>query len=311
MVTCMKSARWTGSTFQVDDLEQQEPGPGEISVRVAACGVCVTEVHFVDGYYDSRSFDIPPRMGHEFGGIVEAVGAGVDLEPGTLVGAFGAMGGFGEVAVGRADYFRPVAPDLPPHLSAFLEPVAACANAVLRARIPLGATVLVTGAGSNGLIIAQLARRAGAARLIISEPDAARRSAALELGADASIDPSVTPIREALEGEPIDVAIDSTGFVPALTDCLAAVKKDGTVVMFGVARETARLEIPLLDFHLRDTTFVASMGASAEASNASAALLASLDLEPIISHRYTVHQLNDAFETARTGAGLKVFVFPD
>jgi 2-desacetyl-2-hydroxyethyl bacteriochlorophyllide A dehydrogenase len=306
----MRSAQWTGSTFQVDELAHPEPGPGEISVRVAACGVCVTEVHFVDGYYDSRSFDIPARMGHEFGGVVEAVGPGVDLAPGTLVGAFGAMGGFGEVAVAPADAFRRVSPDLPPHLAAFLEPVAACANAVIRARIPLGATVLVTGGGSNGLIITQLARRAGAARVVVSEPDPGRRAAALELGADMGVDPSATPIREALDGEPIDVAIDSTGFLPALSDCLAAVKKDGTVVMFGVSRESARLELPLLDFHLRDTTLVASMGASDEASRASGALLGSLDLEPIVSHRYSLDQVNDAFETARTGAGLKVLVFP-
>jgi len=306
----MRSAQWTGSAFEVEELVPAEPAPGEISVRVAACGVCVTEVHFVDGYYDARAFDIPPRMGHEFGGVVEAVGAGVDIEPGTLVGAFGAMGGFGEVAVGRADLFRVVSSDLPPHLSAFLEPVSACVYAVRRARIRLGATVLVTGAGSNGLIILQLARRAGAARVIVSEPDPARRAFALELGADVALDPSETPIREALEGERVQVAIDSTGFVPALTDCLAALAGDGTAVMFGVSRNTARLELTLLDFHLRDLTLVASMGADDAASISSAALLPKLDLEPIISHRFSLNELDDAFAVARRGAGQKVLVFP-
>src|SRR5688500_4835962 len=131
-----RSAEWTGTDFRIDDLPLPEPGPGEIRVDVAACSVCLTEVHQVDGYYDT--FTIPGRMGHEYGGRVTAVGPGVDgFTVGMSVGAIGAFGGFGETVVAPAEKFLPIPDSVPIQHACFVEPVACCVKAVRRGRIPL------------------------------------------------------------------------------------------------------------------------------------------------------------------------------
>src|SRR5207249_9147514 len=112
---------------------------------------------------------------------------------------------------------------LPPYYGCFLEPVACCLYAVRRGAIPSGGTVLVTGAGSNGLIIVQLARVLGAGTVVVSEPDAERRGLALSLGADEAFDPLTTSPAEALGGRDVEVAIETAGNPTALQNCLDAV----------------------------------------------------------------------------------------
>jgi threonine dehydrogenase-like Zn-dependent dehydrogenase len=306
----VRSARWNGDSFQVDQLGLPEVADGDVMVRVTACGVCLTEVHFVDGYYDE--IGIPSRLGHEYAGVVEAVGSAVtDIEVGMHVGAFGAMGGFSEVTVGPADEFRVVSPTVPLQLASFLEPVSCCVYAVRRGRIPPAGTVMIFGAGSNGLIMLQLVRGYGAARTIVSEPDPGRRALALQLGADVVIDPSCESLSGRLDGEVVDVAFDTTGRPEVLGDALDVIGPDGVVVMFGVSRDATRFELPLLTFHRRGAALIPSYGADPAAGSTAAGLLRSLELGPLISHRFRLDELPAAFDIARRGAGLKVLVVHD
>jgi threonine 3-dehydrogenase len=166
-------AEWADGGFAVRTVPLVPPGPGEVQVRVAACSVCLTEVHFTDGYYDE--LDAPARLGHEYCGVVTAAGPDVTSPAvGTLVAGFDTFGGFGEVVTAAAGLFVPLPAGLPADRGCLLEPVACCGYAVRRGAVPAGATVLVTGAGSNGLLIAQLARAAGAGRVLVSEPDPRR-----------------------------------------------------------------------------------------------------------------------------------------
>jgi L-iditol 2-dehydrogenase len=285
------------------------PGPGEAQVRVLACSVCLTEVHFTDGYYDE--LDAPARLGHEYCGVVTAVGPGVtSLAEGDLVAGFDAFGGFGEMVTADALLFVPLPSGLVPDRGCLLEPVSCCVYAARRGAIPAGATVLVTGAGSNGLLIMQLARKAGAGRVIVSEPDAQRRGQALALGADHVVDPSAGPLAEALRAEVIAVAFESAGNPAALDDCLSAVADDGRMVMFGVHRGTAVLRLPLYGFHFRNLSLVGSFGADRQAATQAAGLLGELDLDGLISHRFGLADIGAAFDVARSGAGLKVIVYP-
>ena len=158
---------------------------------------------------------------------------------------FDAFGGFGEVVTAAAELFVPLPAGLPADRGCLLEPVSCCVYAVRRGAVPAGATVLVTGAGSNGLMIAAVARKAGAGRVIVSEPDARRRGLALALGADEALDPAGGSLTEALRDEVISVAFESAGSPAALQDCLDVVADDGRVVMFGVHRDTAMLRLPL------------------------------------------------------------------
>lgn len=304
-----RAAEWTADGFQVRSFPFAPPGPGEVQVRVAACSVCLTEVHFIDGYYDELA--APARLGHEYCGVVAAVGPGVTSPaPGQLVAGFDAFGGFGEVVTAAAGLFVPLPDGLSADRGCLLEPVSCCAYAVRRGAVPPGATVLVTGAGSNGLLITQLARQAGAGRVIVSEPDPRRRGQALALGADDVLDPAAGPLAQALGGDVIGVAFESAGSLGGLRDCLDAVADDGRVVMFGVHRDTSILRLPLYGFHYRNLTLIGSFGADRQAAEQAAALLPGLDLDPLISHRFGLDHIGAAFDAARSGAGLKVIVYP-
>jgi len=305
-----RSAEWTAAGFRVRSVPLAPPGPGEVQVRVSACSVCLTEVHFTDGYYDELA--APARLGHEYCGVVSAVGPGVtSLISGDLVAGFDAFGGFGEVVTAAAELFVPLPDCVPADRGCLLEPVSCCVYAVRRGAVPAGATVLVTGAGSNGLLITQLARAAGAGRVIVSEPDARRRGQAMALGADDVVDPADGPLTESLRDEVIGVAFESAGSPVALRDCLDVVADDGRVVMFGVHRDTAMLPLPLYGFHFRNLSLIGSFGADRQAAEEAAALLPVLDLETLISHRFGLDEITAAFDAARSAAGLKVIVYPD
>jgi threonine dehydrogenase-like Zn-dependent dehydrogenase len=303
------AAEWTGSEFRLTDVPAALPGDGEVRVRVAACAVCLTEVHFIHGFYDE--LDAPPRLGHEFAGVVDAVGPGVTgLAAGDPVAGFGVFGGFAGMATGPEAMFQPLPPGLDPEAGCFLEPVSCCLQAVRNGRVPAGATVLVTGAGSNGLLIAQILRRQGAGRTIVSEPGARRRALALELGADEVLDPVTARLADALDGAVVNVAFETAGSLPALRDCIDVLADAGRVVVFGVNRDTEVLNVPVYRFHRRNLSLITSFGAERADAAAAAELLPSLALEPLISHRYQLTEIAAAFDAARTGAGLKVLVYP-
>lgn len=305
-----RAAEWTAAGFRIGEFPLARPGPGQVRVRVSACSVCLTEVHFTDGFYDELA--APPRLGHEYCGVVEAVGSGVTgLAEGALVAAFGSFGGFSEVVTEPAGLFVPLPAGLAAERGCLLEPVSCCVYAVRRAAVPAGASVLVTGAGSNGLLITQLARHAGASRVIVSEPDPRRRELALALGADEAIDPAAGPLAEALRGAVVGVAFESAGSPAALRDCLDVVADYGRVVMFGVHRDTAALPLSLYGFHFRNLSLIGSFGADLDAAAQAAALLQELDTEALISHRFGLDDIAQAFDAARCGAGLKVIVYPD
>lgn len=130
----MRTAIWTGGRqFVIEDRPEPHPGPGEVRVRVAACGVCLTEVHSIDGLLVHIP---PPRlMGHEYGGVIDAVGEGVDgLDVGTPVACAGRTG-YAEQSVLRTDQVYPLQPGVPVEHGAFLEPMLCCATAVQQARL--------------------------------------------------------------------------------------------------------------------------------------------------------------------------------
>src|SRR5439155_14318389 len=172
---------WTGAkTFRLEQRSLPEPGPGQVRVAVHACGVCMTEVHSLEGYFTIR--EPPMVLGHEWGGVVEAVGSGVaDIAIGTPVAGAG-MGGYADHAVVSADRVFPLPAGVPLDEAAFVEPLACLIRAVENGPIQPGSSALVTGAGPMGLVLLQLVQRAGAG-VLVSEPAAARRELALRLGA--------------------------------------------------------------------------------------------------------------------------------
>jgi L-iditol 2-dehydrogenase len=257
----------------VAELPTPSPGAGEVLIRVAACGICGSDVHGYDGSSGRR---IPPIvMGHEAAGVVAAVGEAVTgyragdrvtfdstvycgvcefcqrgevnlcdnrQVVGVSCGDYRRAGAFAEyVTVPERILYR-----LPEDLSfadaAMLEAVSVAIHAVRVAEVAGGETALVIGAGMIGLLILQAARASGCSRIFVTDVDATRLELARSLGADAVIQGSVTEssdesltsrIVQLTNGHGVDVTFEAVGRPETVAGAIDCTRKGGTVALVG------------------------------------------------------------------------------
>jgi L-iditol 2-dehydrogenase len=277
----MKAARLNAiGQMRIEDVAKPTAGPGEILVRVEAAGICGSDRHMFAGEYPTA---LPVTLGHEFCGIVEAVGPGagriavgsrVTCDPNiacghcpacrlgrpnlchnlTAIGVF-RDGGFAEyAAIPEAQAFElPMA--LSPLHGAFSEPLACCLHGLDVARIKPGDAVAIFGGGVIGLLMVELARLAGATTVILSTRQAPRRALALELGATHVVDPSageaVASIKAILPGG-VDVTLECAGVPETFRQSIAATRRGGAVVIFGVMPKGEIVGIEPFDLLFRE-----------------------------------------------------------
>ncbi len=263
--------------LELVDVPQPSPGSGEVLIRVAACGICGSDVHGYDGSSGRR---IPPIvMGHEAAGVVAEVGAGVhSWRPGDRV-TFDSTVSCGECAFCRrgdvnlcerrevlgvscGEYRRAGAfaeylivperilyalPDAMPFAeAAMLEAISVALHAVRMAGVQGGETALIVGAGMIGLLTLQAARIAGCSRVLVADIDATRLRMAEVLGADEVLQLSGAEMsREVLRrtAAGVDVALEAVGREETVTAAIESVAKGGTVVLIG--NISPRVSIPL------------------------------------------------------------------
>jgi len=259
--------------LEVTNVDAPVPGPQDILVQVAACGICGSDVHGYDGSSGRR---IPPVvMGHEAAGVVAAVGSEVtEFAAGDRVtfdstvycgicefcqrgevnlcndrqvvgvscGEFKRAGAFAEyVAVPARIAYR-----LPDALgfaeAAMLEAVSVALHAVRVAELEGGETALVIGAGMIGLLVLQAARVGGCSRVLVADIDATRLRLALEMGADEALEFSdaelVREVMRLTKGRGVDVVFEAVGRGETVAGAIDCVRKGGTVTLVGnIARE--------------------------------------------------------------------------
>jgi L-iditol 2-dehydrogenase len=264
--------------LDIADLPAPVPGVDEILVRVAACGICGSDVHGYDGTSGRR---IPPIvMGHEAAGVVEAAGSGVTkFKPGDRVtfdstvycgqcefclqgdinlcnnrqvigvscGDFRRAGAFAEYVVvpQRITYHLPE--ELEFQEAAMLEAVSVALHAVRVSEMKGGETALVIGAGMIGLLTLQAAKAAGASQVLIADIDRSRLERAEKLGADATLLLSGTELVEEIlrrtGGRGVDLVLEAVGRDETIAASIASVRKGGTVTLIG--NISPQVKIPL------------------------------------------------------------------
>lgn len=310
----MRQLMWLGgATQQLQDCPTPEPGPEEVRVRVHACGVCMTEVHYAEGLFPTP-VPAPFVWGHEWSGTVEAIGSAVtSVAVGAAVSGSG-RGGFAEQMVLPAENVVPLPPGVPLDAGIFVEPLACCYASVQAAGPVEGMTALVTGAGPMGQMVAQLTRLAGA-RVLVSDPDERCRALASDLGAAAVVDPVRESLADAVAtfggDDGVEVALETAGQPAALADCLQSVRPSGTVIMVGVNPSEASIPFPLWRFHRRQLKLQGVYGAGGiKTFRAAVAMLPRLDLTRMISHRFALAEVDEAFAVARAGQRGKVLIEP-
>ncbi len=266
------------SRLDLVDVPMPRPGPGEVLVKVQACGICGSDVHGYDGSSGRR---IPPLiMGHEASGVVAAAGANVtDLREGEhitfdstvycgkcqyclrgevnlcelreILGVatpdFRRQGAFAEYVVVPRRIVHLLPNELAFSDAAMVEPLSVAVHAVKLSEVPVKGTALVVGAGMIGLLVLQALREAGCASITVSDVDDTRLQLAKDLGATATINAktadTAAEARRHTSDTGVDVALEAVGSTPTIKTAIESVRRGGTVTLIGNIAPT--VEIPL------------------------------------------------------------------
>lgn len=270
----MKAMVYNGpKKLQIEEVNVPEIGDRDILVKVKYCGVCGTDIHIYQG--DGGSFEVTPPliMGHELSGIVEQTGKLVtkvkkgdlvSVDPNDMCGecyfcknameqfclsnkGYGTTvdGGFAEYIVAgekQVFLFREGTDAL---TAAMAEPLSCCIHGIDLCNITTGSEVLVMGGGPIGLIMMQLARMSGAAKVILSEPVAEKRELGLKLGADLVVDPMKEDLEEVLRNncKNINTVIECVGNPKTIENAIDLAGKGATVMLFGLTGPDAKINV--------------------------------------------------------------------
>ncbi len=316
-------------------VEDPTPDADQVVLKVEACGICGTDIHVIRGEFAPTRYPIIP--GHEFCGEVVAVGSGVrkvrvgdfvagdpSLYDGTCrqcragrfnlceswngIGVGSVDGACAEfVAIPAANVFR-LPTEVPRHWGALVEPLSCAVHGLDRVHATAAADYLIYGAGTMGLLLAQLVKESGAGSLDMIERNPTRHGLAKRLAADrvaASADELDRP-------QGWDVVIDATGALPAIEDGLKRVAKGGTFLVFGVANTEAQATFSPFRVYNDEITIIGSMAVLHSFERALALFSrGAINSEALITHRFELDQYSTAIDTFLAGTGLKVQIAPN
>ena len=262
----MKAAVYHGpGDLRVEEVPVRKLKDNEVKIQVKYCGICGTDIHIFHG--DGGCCDVTPPLvpRHEFSGVVAEVGAGVKAvkvgdrvtgDPNDMCGecyfckngmqhfcknniGIGTTvdGGFAEYVIMREKQAYKVSDELSFIEAAMAEPISCCLHGIDLCNIKAGDTVLVMGGGPIGMIMMQLAKNAGASKVIMSEPVEEKREQALKLGATKTIDPLHEDVEAVLAEycENVNVVIECVGNVHTQADAVRFAGRGATIMYFGLA----------------------------------------------------------------------------
>ncbi|MEQ9616611.1 MAG: L-threonine 3-dehydrogenase [Phycisphaerales bacterium] len=318
-----------------------EPGPTEVLIRVKKAGVCGTDRHIYewDEWAQGR---IPTGIvtGHEFAGVVEAVGPGVErFKPGMRVSGEGHItkwedfnsrtgnahiardtkiigvdrdGSFADYLILPQSNVWPLHEDIPDEFGAVMDPLGNAVHTVMEAGVS-AKSVLITGVGIIGLMSVSVARAAGASRIFVTDANPKRLELAKELGADVAFDAKTDDdipeqIRAETRGEGVDVLLEMSGAPSAIDTGFESLRNGGTASLLGIPSRPLNFDI---------TKHVIFKGAKVHGINGrrmwetwyqmETLLLANkLQLRKIITHELPMEDYKEAFRLMQSGEGIKV-----
>lgn len=317
----------TPHQIELEDHDLPDPSPGEVLLRTLAVGICGSDLHVLEGAHPFVT--LPVFLGHEVVAEVEAVGEEAEgwlgrrvvLEPSLVCGTcrncrrgrynicehlavmgFQAPGGMGERFLAPADRLHGVPDAMSLDAAVLVEPVAVATHAVRMVGPVEGRDVAVVGAGTIGLLCAQVARAGGAASVVVSDIDAGRRDLAEGFGLEA---------RESISPQSVDVTFECVGVEGALRHAVASCRKGAAVAVVGVYGADPRVQASLVqDWEL---TLQGCLMYTVEDYREAIRLLhgGAIDAERMISARYALEEVDDAFQRAGARGGtLKVVIEP-
>lgn len=336
----MKRATMTSpGHIEISEHSPPTPGPGEVLLRIRRIGVCGSDIHVFHGKHPYTSY--PVVQGHEFSGVIEAVGPGVvGIEPGCKVTAlpqvvcgecppcrrgdehicdvlrvqgFQAPGCAQELWVTAADKVVQLPDSFSFEQGALVEPISVAVHALSRAGKVQGRRVVVLGAGPIGNLVAQSARASGA-QVLITDLSDHRLGIAQRCGLTHTSNPAQEDLKAASRrvfgDQGFDLAFECVGVEATLTAATENLAKGGTLVVVGVFGDKPRMDLGLVqDRELR--VFGTLMYQRPDYEQA-VAWIASGDIitEPLMSEHFPMDSYLEAYEylEANRDRTMKIFI---
>jgi len=333
-------------------VARQYPVPeiqdGDLLLEMQRTAICGTDIRILEGK-KTKGVRYPSVIGHEIAGVVAAVGKAVTthavgervaISPvipchackNCLSGRENAClnrqaigyefdGGFAEyvripaLAIANNNVIK-----LQDHVSfeegALIEPLACCIRGMKNAGTGFNDVVLVAGAGPIGLMHIALAKIAGASRVIVSEPIAARRDHAVQFGADIIVDPGREDlsaiVSRATEGLGVDVVMLAIGVPAIVNECIALCRKGGTVNLFAGFPGTGECRIEANLIHYGEINVNGSTAYKPIDYLEGAQMVSNrrINLKELVTHHFAIHEFQDAYQVCKSGTGIKVLIHP-
>ncbi len=341
----MRAAQLTAPlTFRLTDMPIEDPGPGEVQVRVEAVGVCGSDLHaYKEGAVGGTPNAYPMLLGHEPAGTILKTGAGVTglaagdrgaLEPALycyhcefclsghhnvcanlrFLSNPGHPGFFRELVNLPAVNFRPIPAGMSFEEAALAEPLAIAVHSLRLASICPGETVAVIGAGPIGLLTIAALRAAKAGRVWAVEPLAHRRELARGIGADAAVEPgeAIAEILKATGQRGVDCAIDCAAAEDTTGQAVQLTRNAGRVALTGI-HSTPMVSMEGAAMRRKELTIFNVRRSNHETDEALELLRAHAEwFAPLLTHTRKIERIDEAFAIAgeyRDGVG-KMIVKP-
>lgn len=286
----MKSAVFYGKhDLRIEDYPMPKAGAHDIVIQVKACGVCGTDVHIYDGDKGAAEVTPPTILGHEFAGVIAEVGSEVTgyqpgdrvcIDPNCYCGTcepcrsgevhfcehmigYGTTvnGGFAEYCVVNESQVYKLGANTTFEQGAMTEPVACCLHGIDLCSIRPGHQVVVIGGGMIGLLMLQLARLAGAAKVALLEPIESKREVGKELGADICIDPIHENVKAKLKEHGmtwVNTVIECVGRPATIAQAIEIAGPKAVVMMFGLTKPEEEIAIKPFEIFQKELELKAS-----------------------------------------------------
>ena len=333
-------------SLKLVDIPVPEPKDDEVLLRVTVAGICTNDVR---DYKGSR-YTYPRIGGHEYAGGIEKLGKDVDngifhigqkvvnyiidecgvcynckhehenicdsAESGkTFYNEGGISGyfGFSEYIAVKARHLHMVPNDTPDELAAFTEPLACVINSINKTGIRMGDDVVIIGGGVMGLLHVLCAKRQGAS-VIVSETSADRRKLALELVADAVIDPvesdPVEKIKQLTNGRGANVVYNTTAIPAVAKQAIDMCAKSGLVNMFSSIHPNEPILVDAGRLHSQEIRITGTVSPTVRSFAQAVDCIAKgiIDVKPLIEKVYDYTDIKEALEAAMRPETFKVLV---
>lgn len=321
-----------GDTHELQDVPVPEPVAGEIRIRVEASGICGTDLSIMHGLFPSGA-GRPLIMGHEFAGVVDAVGEGVtDFARGDRVAADPNLhcgrcewcqrnaynlcvewealgitlpGALAEYVCLAARYAVRLPDSVSTSAGALIEPLSCAVHAFNLSNVRRDATMVIYGGGMMGLTSLALARRLGH-EVHVVEIHEERRRIAIEMGATEAVETG-----DQLTRQEFDYVLEATGVPSAVEDAFTKLRTRGTFMQLGVTPADFEMKIRPHDIFQRELRIIGSFSVADSYPDASELILSlAPSLEKLVTHRFRLEQFGEALAAMSSPGALKVHIEP-